>query len=214
MTAEPYEEALRRGGAFAIEQIGRFFQGIGPVHQTLKVLVAELERTRTPYAITGATALNAHGYRRATDDVDVLLTAGTKESFISSIDPALFIPGGKRHRYVRDGVTGVRVDLYEPPLRIMVKGPEQFRTFNPPHASVVIDGIRYLDLSSLMATKLIHGIHGPAVMKHMSDVVASIKYLNLPLDFAGTLPEDVRPKFIDFWNAMQFPDPHEQGRPW
>ena len=37
-------------------------------------LTATLESDQIPYAIVGAMALNAHGYRRVTVDVDVLLT--------------------------------------------------------------------------------------------------------------------------------------------
>src|SRR5688500_2708293 len=52
----------------------RFFMGLDEVHQALRKLTATLEADGIEYAIAGAMALNAHGYRRVTTDVDVLLT--------------------------------------------------------------------------------------------------------------------------------------------
>ena len=48
--------------------------GESDVHHALTKLVASLAERDIPYAIIGAMALNAHGYRRATEDVDVLLS--------------------------------------------------------------------------------------------------------------------------------------------
>src|SRR5438132_1951871 len=58
-----------------LKEIDMFFQGRSPVQQTLRRLVRWLEKGRIPYAIMGAMAVNAHGARRTTDDVDVLLNA-------------------------------------------------------------------------------------------------------------------------------------------
>src|SRR5436190_2076426 len=52
-----------------------FFMGTGPVHEALQKLVQARDEVGVPYAIAGAMALNEYGYRRATVDVDVLLTA-------------------------------------------------------------------------------------------------------------------------------------------
>lgn len=58
------------GAAFA----ERFFVGLDEVHQALRRLTSTLEADGIPYAIAGAMALNAHGYRRVTTDVGVLFT--------------------------------------------------------------------------------------------------------------------------------------------
>src|ERR1700676_1820975 len=54
----------------------RFFMGEGEVHEALRRLTSTLEADAIPYAIAGAMAMNAHGYRRVATDVDALLTRG------------------------------------------------------------------------------------------------------------------------------------------
>src|SRR5579885_3534562 len=55
-----------------LKEIDMFFQKNDPVYQTLRRLVKRLERVGIPYAVMGAMAVNYHGARRTTDDVDVL----------------------------------------------------------------------------------------------------------------------------------------------
>ena len=53
----------------------------------MRRLAKRLERAGIPYAIVGGMAVNAHKYRRTTDDVDVLLTpeglAEFRERFVT-----------------------------------------------------------------------------------------------------------------------------------
>src|SRR5262245_50280666 len=59
----------------------RFFMGLDEVHKAMWKLCSTLEADGIPYAIAGAMALNAHGYKRVTTDVDVLLTREGLEAF-------------------------------------------------------------------------------------------------------------------------------------
>src|SRR5262245_8479296 len=56
------------------EEIAMFFQGKDPVHQTMRRLVKRLERANIPYAVVGGMAVFIQGYRRTTDDLDILVT--------------------------------------------------------------------------------------------------------------------------------------------
>src|SRR6187455_213804 len=69
-----YDEVARRGGDAAMRQLGRFFMGDDPVHTTLRNIAKRLGELQIPYAIAGGMALNAHGFQRATLDVDLLVT--------------------------------------------------------------------------------------------------------------------------------------------
>ena len=62
----------------ALENAERFFMKTGQVHQAALAIARCLDAANIPYAIAGAMALNAHGYRRVTTDVDVLLTRNSK----------------------------------------------------------------------------------------------------------------------------------------
>src|SRR5258706_6729896 len=64
------EQQMLEGVDFA----ARFFMGESHVDRSLTLLAERLNAEGIPYGIVGAMALNAYGYRRLTEDVDVLLT--------------------------------------------------------------------------------------------------------------------------------------------
>src|ERR1700738_4445624 len=51
-----------------------FFAGKGMVNNTLRRIAKDLEDKEIDYTVIGAVALNQHGYRRFTADIDLLLT--------------------------------------------------------------------------------------------------------------------------------------------
>ena len=70
-----------------------FFQKNDPVHKTMRRVVKQLEKAKIPYAIVGGMAVNAHGYRRTTNDVDVLLDCRRDlPSFASILYPSTMTP--------------------------------------------------------------------------------------------------------------------------
>lgn len=64
------EAEFYRGVAFAEE----FFTESSNIHHVLRVLVQRFDERCIPYAIIGAMALNGYGYRKVTQNVNVLLT--------------------------------------------------------------------------------------------------------------------------------------------
>jgi hypothetical protein len=70
-----------------LKEIGMFFQKNDPVHQALRRLARRLDKAGIPYAVMGAMAVNFHGARRTTDDVDVLLTPKGLDQFRSVVAP-------------------------------------------------------------------------------------------------------------------------------
>ena len=65
----------------ALMELDRFFQEKDPVHKALQRIVRRLEKAGIPYAVMGGMAVFFQGHRRATNDVDVLLTAKGFEEF-------------------------------------------------------------------------------------------------------------------------------------
>src|SRR5215470_10084933 len=57
-----------------LKELDMFFQGKDPVHQTMRRVARRLERAGIPYAVVGGMAVFFHKHRRATNDVDILLT--------------------------------------------------------------------------------------------------------------------------------------------
>src|SRR4051794_40603515 len=64
-----------------IEEAEKFFRGESSVQRALDKVTRLLDEAGIPYALIGAMALNEHGYRRVTVDVDLLLTAEGLENF-------------------------------------------------------------------------------------------------------------------------------------
>src|SRR5215203_4560194 len=85
------------------EEATRFFMGTSDVQHALEKIARLLDEDGIPYAIVGAMALNAYGYRRQTVDVDILLTpAGLEE-----LKAMGYLPKFPDSRSLRDTENGV-----------------------------------------------------------------------------------------------------------
>jgi len=172
---------MEKGGGAAVREASRFLNGTGAVHLTLKKVTATLQELGVPYAVCGAMALNAHGYRRCTVDVDVA------ESDLSHVKTAL-LPFGYQltgKRSVRDLETAVTLDLYA----------------GQPEVSQWIDGICYVTLASLIEVKIKLGAH-PAWIKHLADVQELIKHVQPPRELSLELSDEAREVFERQWDLV------------
>jgi hypothetical protein len=70
----PYEEQLRRAPRWALQEGSMHFDKANQVFRTLDRITAKLDELGVPYALAGGLALFLHGYRRFTEDVDLLVT--------------------------------------------------------------------------------------------------------------------------------------------
>jgi hypothetical protein len=55
------------------KRVDQFFMGTSPIHAAMQRLAKALGEMQIPFAIAGAMAANAHGHRRTTTDVDILI---------------------------------------------------------------------------------------------------------------------------------------------
>src|SRR5262245_25353518 len=127
----------------------RFFMGLDEVHGALRRLTSALEADGIPYAIAGAMAMNAHGYRRVTVDVDVLLTPEGLAAFKAKhlgLGWVERFPGAKG---MRDTEKGVKIDVL---LTGDYPGDRKPKSVRFPHPDVAIrgDGFRVLPLRDLV----------------------------------------------------------------
>jgi hypothetical protein len=65
------------------------------------------------------------------------------------------------------------------------------------------DGIRYLNLPTLVELKLASGMTNPQRIKDLSDVIELVKALDLPRDFSEQLAPFVREKFVEQWTIAR-----------
>lgn len=181
----------------------RFFRGDGMINETLKRLIDDLDRNKIDYAVIGAVALNNHGYRRFTEDIDLLLTKAGLARFTETLvglgyRPA-FAGATRKFRTMAENV----------PVEIITSGefpgdglPKSVEFPNPSEASVVIDGIRTISLEKLIELKLTSGMTASDRLKDLADVQELIKLKDLDEDFADKLDEFVRAKFLELYEGV------------
>jgi hypothetical protein len=181
----------------------KFFQGKGMLNDALRRVTEDLERNEIDYAVIGPIALNQHGYRRFTEDIDLLLTKEGLEKFRQKLvgfgyRPA-FSGAKKKFRTTEENI----------PVEIITSGefpgdglPKPVQFPNPNEVSVKIDGIKTVSLEKLIELKLTSGISAADRLKDLADVQELIKIKKLDADFADKLDEFVRAKFLELHKAV------------
>ena len=189
---ETYEEGLR------------FFRGEGLMNQTLKQLAADLDARGIDYAVIGAVALNQHGYKRFTSDIDILLTPEGLERFRAELVGRGYRPAfegaRKKFRATRENV----------PLEIITSGefpgdgrPKAIAFPDPARVAVEIDGVKTVNLEKLIELKLASGASGLGRRRDLGDVQELIRVLNLDSEFAEKIDDSVRPLYLELWDELQ-----------
>jgi len=190
------------GVAFA-EQ---FFMRQSRVHRALDRLVRLLEEQGIPYAVIGAMALNEYGYRRVTEDVDVLLTREGLEAFKRS-----HLGRGYVEKF--PGSKGLRDAENDTPIDVVLSGdfpgdgkPKSVAFPDPEDVAVRGDRVRLLPLETLVELKLASGLTAPHRIRDLADVVELVRRQNLSLEFGDKLDAMVREKYRELWQAAQAED--------
>jgi predicted nucleotidyltransferase len=181
----------------------RFFMGEGTLNETLRRVAKDLESRGIEYSVIGAIALNSYGYRRFTEDIDLLLTQAGLEKFQNELVGLGYRPAfqgaTKKFRTTEENVTVEIITSGEFPGDGKPK-PVVFP--NPNDVSVEIDGIKTLTLEKLIELKLASGMTAPHRLKDLADVQELIKLKHLDADFAEKLNPFVRENFLELQKAV------------
>jgi hypothetical protein len=189
---EAYEEGLR------------FFMGKSLLNNALRRIALDLGSHGIDYTVIGAIALNQHGYRRFTEDIDLVLTKEGLEKFREE----LIGPG---YRPAFDGSTRkFRTAAENVPIEIITAGeypgdglPKPVKFPDPSESFVVIDGVKTVTLEKLIELKLASGMTAPHRLKDLADVQELIKVKSLDASFAERLDSSVRGRFLELQEAVQ-----------
>jgi hypothetical protein len=168
-------------------------------------LAARLDEARVPFAIAGAVACNAHGHRRATADVDVLIARERLRDL-----PDVLGGHGWRPRFAgakrswRDAARAVDVDVLVSgefpgdglPKAVAFPLPEDAGARTP------LERVPVLDLVQLVQLKLASAASAPHRGKDAADVRALIAANALPWAFAAELDVSVRAYFVQLWREV------------
>jgi hypothetical protein len=199
-----YEDLLSRDLRWALSEGSRHFEEKSAVQDALRRISQRLEDLGIPYAVSGGMALYRHGYRRFTEDVDILVSRDSLKAIHAHLDGLGYVRAFAGSKNLRDTEYGVRIEF-------LIAGqfpgdgkPKAVAFPDPQQASVVIDGVRILSLPKLVELKLASGMTGGIHrMKDFTDVIALIEALKLPAGFADELNPYVRDKYVELWQGIQ-----------
>ena len=177
--------------------------GNDPVHAALRKITAILDELAIPYAVIGAMALNEYGYRRATVDVDILLTDASLARFKTA-----WLGRGYVEKF--PGSRGVRDTEHDVPIDFVITGhypgdgkPKPVRFPDPAVTAVRGRDLSLLPIARLVELKLASGMTSLDRARDLADVVELIRHAALPRDLADQLDASVRPKYVEAWEAVQ-----------
>ncbi len=189
------------------KRVDEFFMGMSPVHQAMQRLTKVFEEMQIPFAVAGAMAANAHGHRRTTADVDILIRREDLDRFKAAHLGLGWVDKFEGSKNFRDTVCNVNIDALivgqSPgdglPKPVAFPAPE---TVVQPGE----DGIPYISLKTLFELKLASGMTAPHRPRDLDDVIQLIRINNLPADYVQTLNPYVADKFSEMWKAAQVRD--------
>jgi len=203
MVIRTYEQRLTMDSRWALSEGSVFFEGKGGVQDTLRKIARRLDELQISYAVAGAMAMFQHGYRRFTEDVDLLVTRDGLQRIHQALDGLGYVPPFKGSKQLRDADTGVKIEF-------LVTGdypgdgkPKPVTFPEPSEVAVEKDGIRYLNRVMLVTLKIASGMTNPARLKDLADVQELIKHLQLPREFGEQMHPYVQEKYRELWDAVQ-----------
>lgn len=196
-------QTLLSSPTLAYDEGLKFFRGEGMINDALKRVVSDLDRNQIDYVVIGAVALNQHGYRRFTEDIDLLVTRDGLEKFRETLVGLGYRPAfegaKKKFRTTEENI----------PVEIITSGgfpgdglPKPVIFPDPSEFAVIIDGVKTISLEKLVELKLASGMTAPDRLKDLADVQEMIKLKGLDKGFAEKLDASVRGKFIELQRAV------------
>jgi hypothetical protein len=196
-----YEEKLRRNPRWALLEGSMHFENRSSVFQTLLKIAQRLDELGVPYAIAGGMALFLHGYRRFTEDVDILVSRDGLKIIHERLEGLGFVPPFNGSKNLRDVETGVRIEF-------LIQGdypgdgkPKPISFPDPSAVGVIIDQIRVVGIHYLIELKLASGT-APGRLRDLADVQELIRHMKLGADFADRLDQSVRDLYQRLWREV------------
>jgi hypothetical protein len=197
-----YEQLLDQNVSWALQEGSMHFEEKSAVHETLRRITKRLKELGIPHAVVGGMAMFIHGYRRFTEDVDILVTPEELKRIHEKLEGLGYLPPFPGSKHLRDTQSGVRIEF-------LVSGgfpgdglPKPVVFPDPKNVSIEIDGISCLQLPTLVELKLASGMTNPLRIGDLADVLRLIQHLDLPLDFANQLNPFVQAKYREMWNDV------------
>jgi len=204
-----YEALLDSDVNWALREGSMHFEGESAVHKTLRRLAQRLEELGIDYALAGGMAMFLHGYRRFTEDVDFLVTPASLSRIHNEIEGRGYVRPFEAGKNLRDAETRVKIDFLVTGQFPGTGKPGPVAFPDPREVYQVIDGVRVVNLPTLVQLKLASG-QSPDRYKDLGDAQELIRTLALPLEFQEQVDPSLRETYVRLWNAVDRSEPHEE----
>ena len=198
-----YELLLAQDTRWALMEGSRHFDEKSAVFEALRRIARRLDAIGVSYAVVGGMALFQHGYRRFTEDVDILVTPKGLKTIHDELEGLGYLPPHRNSRNLRDTELGVRIEFLIAGAFPGDGKPKPVAFPEPETVGIDIDGIRFLNLSSLIELKLASGMTSPGRMRDLSDVMELIRSCDLKESYADRLDPFVRDRFVELCRQAQ-----------
>jgi hypothetical protein len=198
-----YEQRLSRDLEWALREGSMHFEDKSAVHQALRRVTTRLRELNIPYAVVGGMAMFYHGFRRFTEDVDILVTRTGLAEIHRRLEGLGWVPPFQGSKHLRDAESGVKIEFL---VTGDYPGDGKPKPVAFPDPAVVAEdraGVSLIRLPSLVELKLASGMTGPGRLRDLGDVEQLIRVLQLPRDFGDQLDPSVRPRYEELWDGVQ-----------
>src|SRR5688500_15309691 len=105
-----YEDRLIRALNCALDGGSRHFDQANAVHRALRRITDRLQELDIPHAVVGGMAMFFHGFRRFTEDVDILVTRAGLTLIHERLEGLGYVPPFEGSKQLRDTELGVRIE--------------------------------------------------------------------------------------------------------
>ena len=204
-----YEQKLSQSADRGFREASMHFEENSAVHKSLRRITRRLTELNIPHAVVGGMAMYFHGFRRFTEDVDLLVTPQGLAELHKQLDGLGYVPPFKGSKQLRDAETGVRIEF-------LVTGqfpgdgkPKPVSFPDPAAVATEINGIQFISLPTIFELKLASGMTNPGRFKDLGDVQELIRTLKIDRAFGNQLNPYVREKFLEMWDGVQHDLPPE-----
>jgi hypothetical protein len=178
-----------------IDEVRMFFSDHGPVPDTFHRLTKLLAEAGIPHIFVGAMALNAHGFRRSTEDIDLCMRREDLERFKREFVGSVFQPVEGRPRKFYDPSTQVTFDvLVAGEIAGNTRKQREVRFPDPAEAERIGDA-PFVSLPRLVEMKLVTWRY-----QDWADVVNLIRVHTLDEAFANQFNPLVRSAYLQCYD--------------
>jgi hypothetical protein len=192
-----YEGELETSFSVVLDEADQLYEGQGRLRKTYERLAKRLDELDISYSLVGGYALILHGVRRFTEDIDLLVSDKGLVKLHEELIGRGYVLVAPEGRNLRDAETGVRIEF-------LVTGefpgdgrPKPVFFPDPQSVTESHEGIKVINLKSLIELKISSGMTAKGRLQDLADVQRLIHQHNLTSAFAKELHPYVRSKFLE-----------------